>query len=54
MSLITIEMFFKEIKQTLQLCDFLGHSQNAIEWQGGMALLPTAAPQQAYLPGFEP
>jgi len=24
-----IEVFFKEIKQTLQLADFLGHSANA-------------------------
>lgn len=34
-----IEVFFKEIKQTLQLCDFLGHSKNAILWQVWMALL---------------
>ena len=34
-----IEVFFKQIKQTLQLCDFLGHSRNAIEWQLWMALL---------------
>jgi IS4 transposase len=25
-----IEVFFKQIKQTLQLCDFLGHSANAV------------------------
>lgn len=99
-----IETFFKEIKQTLQLCDFLGHNRNAIAWQIWTALLlyillrflafvhgwergfkrllcllraclwspgaiaailarcgtagtgppMTAAPQQAYLPGFEP
>ncbi len=34
-----IEAFFKQIKQTLQLCDFLGHSKNAIQWQIWMALL---------------
>lgn len=100
----SIEVFFKEIKQTLQLCDFLGHNKNAISWQIWTALLlyvllrfmafihswemgfkrlfcvirsciwdsvkiesilgfcgtarghpsMSAAPQQAYLPGFEP
>jgi hypothetical protein len=99
-----IEVFFREIKQTLQLCDFLGHNRNAIAWQIWMALLlyvllrflgfvhgwqrgfkrliclvracvwdarpltgllggygtargmpaMAAAPQQAWLPGFEP
>jgi hypothetical protein len=34
-----IEVFFKEIKQTLQLSDFLGHSANAIRWQIWMGLL---------------
>jgi len=34
-----IEVFFKQIKQTLQLADFLGHSQNAILWQVWMAML---------------
>lgn len=34
-----IEVFFKQIKQTLQLCDFLGHSANAVRWQVWMALL---------------
>ncbi len=34
-----IEVFFKEIKQTLQLCDFLGHNKNAILWQVWTALL---------------
>jgi hypothetical protein len=28
-----IEVFFKQIKQTLQLCDFLGNSANAVRWQ---------------------
>jgi len=34
-----VEVFFKQIKQTLQLADFLGHSRNAILWQVWMALL---------------
>lgn len=34
-----VEVFFKEIKQTLQLADFLGHSENAIRWQIWTALL---------------
>jgi len=35
----SVEVFFKQIKQTLQLCDFLGHSKNAILWQLWTALL---------------
>lgn len=34
-----IETFFKEIKQTLQLADFLGHNANAVRWQMWMGLL---------------
>ena len=34
-----IEVFFKQIKQTLQLADFLGQSANAVKWQVWMALL---------------
>ena len=34
-----IEVFFKEIKQTLQLCDFLGHNKNAVRWQVWTALI---------------
>ncbi len=34
-----IETFFKEIKQTLQLGDFLGHNKNAVEWQVWTALI---------------
>jgi hypothetical protein len=34
-----IEAFFKQIKQTLQLADFLGHSANAVRWQIWTALL---------------
>lgn len=34
-----IEVFFKQIKQTLQVCDFLGHSKEAIRWQLWSALL---------------
>ena len=34
-----IEVFFKEIKQTLQLSDFIGYSANAVRWQIWMGLL---------------
>lgn len=34
-----IEVFFKEMKQTVQLVDFVGHNQNAVQWQIWMALL---------------
>jgi hypothetical protein len=34
-----IEVFFKQIKQTLQLSDFLGHNENAVRWQVWTALL---------------
>ena len=34
-----IEVFFKQIKQTLQLADFLGNSANAVRWQVWTALL---------------
>ena len=34
-----IEAFFKQIKQNLQLADFLGQSANAVKWQIWMALL---------------
>lgn len=34
-----IEVFFKQIKQSLQLCDFLGHNANAVRWQVWTALL---------------
>ena len=34
-----IEVFFKQIKQSLQLCDFLGNSANAVRWQVWTALL---------------
>lgn len=34
-----IEVFFKQIKQTLKVCDFLGHSKSAIRWQVWSALL---------------
>jgi hypothetical protein len=100
----SIEAFFKQIKQVLQLNAFLGHNRNAIQWQVWTALLVylllrylaflsrwnhsfirmfttvrsvlwsrfhlmsllqsygtaggsfrfLAAPQQAYLPGFDP
>lgn len=34
-----IEKFFRQIKQTLHLCDFLGNSANAVHWQIWTALL---------------
>ena len=34
-----IEVFFKEIKQTIQLADFLGHNANAVKWQVWIGLL---------------
>jgi hypothetical protein len=34
-----IEVFFKQVKQSLQLADFLGHSENAVRWQVWIALL---------------
>lgn len=34
-----IEVFFKQIKQSLQLADFLGHNENAVRWQICTALL---------------
>jgi len=34
-----IEVFFKQIKQSFQLADFLGNSANAVRWQVWIALL---------------
>ena len=34
-----IEAFFKQIKQTFKVCDFLGHSKHAIRWQLWAAML---------------
>jgi Transposase DDE domain/Domain of unknown function (DUF4372) len=34
-----IEVFFKQLKQTLQLSDFIGNSANAVRWQVWVALL---------------
>ncbi len=34
-----IEVFFKQMKQTLKLCDLIGYSANAIRWQIWIALL---------------
>jgi hypothetical protein len=34
-----IEVFFKEMKQTVQLVDFVGHNKNAVQWQIWLALL---------------
>ena len=33
------EIFFKQLKQTLKLSDFLGYNENAVQWQIWMALL---------------
>ncbi|MCP4270324.1 MAG: IS4 family transposase [Candidatus Brocadiaceae bacterium] len=35
----SIEVFFKQLKQTLQLADFIGHNENATQWQIWIALL---------------
>jgi len=35
----SIEVFFKELKRTLQLADFLGHNARAVRWQVWTALL---------------
>src|SRR5450631_2599185 len=40
-----IEVFFKQIKQTLQLADFLGTSANAVRWQVWTALLSYLLPR---------
>jgi hypothetical protein len=34
-----IEVFFKQLKQTLQVADFLGNNANAVRWQIWIALL---------------
>lgn len=34
-----IETFFKELKETVQLVDFIGYNKNAVRWQIWMALL---------------
>ncbi len=34
-----IAVFFKRVKQTLKLSNFLGHSANAVRWQVYTALL---------------
>ncbi len=34
-----IELFFKQLKQTLKLSDFLGYNENAVQWQIWTALL---------------
>lgn len=34
-----IELFFKELKQTLQLQDFVGTNENAVKWQVWIRLL---------------
>jgi len=39
----SIEVFFKELKQTLQLADFLGHNANAVKWQVWTAIFCCAS-----------
>jgi hypothetical protein len=34
-----VEVFFKQLKQTLQMADFLGQNENAVRWQIWTALL---------------
>ena len=34
-----IEVFFKELKQTLQFTDFIGYNENAVKWQVWIGLL---------------
>jgi len=48
-----IEVFFKQIKQTLKLADFLGHSANPVRWQVRSALRCYLLLRfQAYLSGW--
>jgi hypothetical protein len=35
----SVEIFFKELKQTLQLADFIGTNENAVKWQIWVGLL---------------
>ena len=37
-----IEVFFKELKQVLQLCDFIGYNERAVKWQIWVAMLTYA------------
>lgn len=30
---LTKKVFFKDLKQTLQLADFMGYNENAVRWQ---------------------
>ena len=49
-----IEIFFRQIKQTLQLGDFLGNNQNAVKWQIWTALLLYVLLRfQAFLSGWQ-
>ena len=49
-----VEVFFKQIKQTLQLRDFLGNSANAVKWQVWTALLTYVLLRyEAFLSGWE-
>ena len=35
-----VELFFKELKQTCQLHDFVGYNENAVKWQIWTGFLP--------------
>jgi len=49
-----IEVFFKQIKQTLQLSDFLGNNANAVRWQVWTALLMYVLLRfEAFLSGWD-
>ena len=49
-----IEVFFKQIKQTLQLEDFMGNSANAVRWQVWTALLMYVLLRfEAFLSGWD-
>jgi len=48
-----IEVFFKQVKQSLKLSNFLGHSANAVRWQVYTALLVYVLLRfQAWLAGW--
>jgi hypothetical protein len=51
-----VDVFFKQIKRTLQLADILRHNQNAVSWAGldrAVALRSAALPRLAALLGGE-
>ena len=40
-----IETFFKELKQTLQLADFVGYNEKAVKWHVWTGLLAHLLPE---------